>query len=170
MSASASPLLVATFGNEMAGDDAFGPMVARALRTMALHGVEVVDLGMTPAALLDYLADRTAVCIVDAAIDKRLPPGTLVEADFFGPNRPQLVHERALSSHGLSVAGQLAMASGLGPLPDEVRIVAVTLGSAKLGRPVSKEVVRQVPSAARRIVEWALRRCGDTDETPNVAG
>ena len=61
------PLLVAAFGNDMAADDAFGPLVAEALRAMAPAGVEVVNLGMRPAALLDHLAGRAALCVVDAA-------------------------------------------------------------------------------------------------------
>jgi len=152
------PLLVAAFGSEMAGDDGFGPAVIRALRTMVPRGVELVDLGMQPTSLLDYLADRTALCIVDAVLDDGSPPGTLIETNFFDAGRPRFVHEHSLSSHGLSVADQLALASQLGLLPDEVLVVAVTLGSAQLGGPLGKEVARQVPIAARRILQWATRQ------------
>lgn len=154
MPSSVAPLLVATFGNEMAGDDAFGPLVARALKTMSLDGVEVVDLGMKPAALLDYLTGRTGLCIVDAAIDERSPAGTLIEMDFFDPYRPQLAHDRALSSHGLSMADQLELATGLGMLPARVHLVAMTLGSAELGQPASAAVIDHVPAAADRVSQW----------------
>ena len=139
----------------MAGDDAFGSLVARELRTMVPCGMEVVDLGMKPAALLDYLADRTAVCIVDAAIDERLPTGTLIEVDFCDPDRPRLAHDRVLSSHGLSVADQLELASRLDLLPDDIRLVAVVIRSADRGCLPDIEVASQVPAAAGRIVQWA---------------
>ena len=54
------PILIAAYGNDMAGDDSFGPLVAEAVSAMALVGVEVVNLGMKPASLLDHLL--TASC------------------------------------------------------------------------------------------------------------
>jgi hydrogenase maturation protease len=155
MPANTAPLLVAAFGNEMAADDAFGPLVVRTLRTMALAGVEVIDLGMKPAALLDCLAGRTAVCIVDAAMDEDSPAGRLIETDFFDSHRPQLAHDRVLSSHGLSIAAQLELASGLGMLPDTIHLVAVIVGSTELGQPVTPAVKYQVPVAAKRVARWA---------------
>ena len=79
----ALPILVAAYGNDMAADDSFGPLVAEAVRAMALSGVEVVSLGMKPASLLDHLAGRRAVCVVDAARCDGVPVGTLIDADFF---------------------------------------------------------------------------------------
>jgi hydrogenase maturation protease len=119
------PILVAAFGNEMAADDAFGPRVAEAVRIMAIPGVEVVTLGMKPAGLLDQLADRRALCVVDAARCDGEPVGTLLDLDFFDANRPALVHDGALSTHGLSVAQEIELAQRLGLCPEEVRLVAV---------------------------------------------
>ena len=67
MSDACLPILVAAYGNDLAGDDAFGPLVAEAVRAKVLAGVEVVNLGMKPASLLVHLAGRRAVCVVDAA-------------------------------------------------------------------------------------------------------
>ena len=149
------PILVAAYGNDMAADDAFGPLVAEAVRAMALSGVEVVSLGMKPASLLDHLADRRAVCVVDAARCDGAPVGTLIDADFFAADRPPLVHDASLSTHGLSVADELELARRLGLIPEHVRLVAVVAGSVEVGRPAGDEVLRQVPAAARRIADWA---------------
>jgi Ni,Fe-hydrogenase maturation factor len=65
----------------MAADDAFGPLVAEALRAKAPANVEIVSLGMKPAGLLDILANRRALCVVDAAHGDGLPPGMLLEID-----------------------------------------------------------------------------------------
>jgi len=151
------PLLVAAYGNEMAGDDAFGPLVAEAVRTMAMTGIEVVNLGMQPAALLNHLADRRAVCVVDAAFCEDMPDGTLIEADFFDADRPPLVHDATLSTHGLSVADELELAQRLGICPSHVRLVAVVAGSVEVGRPVGASVLQRVSVAAHRIAAWASR-------------
>ena len=143
------PILVAAYGNDMAADDSFGPLVAEAVRAMAIPGVEVVSLGMKPASLLDYLADRRAVCVVDAARCDGLPVGMLIDADFFDADRPPLVHDASLSTHGLSVADELALAQRLGISPKDVRLVAVVAGSVEIGRTPSHEVLRQVPRSGK---------------------
>jgi Ni,Fe-hydrogenase maturation factor len=75
------PILIAAYGNDMAADDAFGPLVAEALRATTPANVEIVSLGMKPAGLLDILANRRALCVVDAAHCDGLTPGTLLEID-----------------------------------------------------------------------------------------
>ena len=151
------PILVAAYGNDMAADDSFGPLVAEAVRAMAIPGVEVVSLGMKPASLLDHLAGRSAVCVVDAARCDGLPAGTLIDVDFFDADRPPLVHDASLSTHGLSVADELELARRLGVCPKIVRLVAAVAGSVEVGRPAGDEVLRQVPAAASRIADWARK-------------
>ena len=75
------PILIAAYGNEMAADDAFGHLVAEALRAKAPAGLEIVSLGMKPVSLMDHLADRRALCVVDAARVDDLPAGTLLDID-----------------------------------------------------------------------------------------
>lgn len=150
-----APILIAAYGNELAGDDAFGPRVAAALRKEACAGSDVVCLGMRPAALLDHLADRRALCVVDAAWCDRRAAGTLLEMDFFAVDRPGLVYDRALSTHGLSVAAELRLAQQLGLCPPQVRLVAVVAAAVQIGCPPSALVARHVPVAVRRIVDWA---------------
>jgi hydrogenase maturation protease len=157
VSAACLPILVAAYGNDMAADDSFGPLVAVAVRAMALSGVEVVSLGMKPASLLVHLANRRAVCLVDAARCDGVPVGTLIDADFFAVDRPPLVHDVALSTHGLSVADELALAQRLGLCPKSVWLVAAVAGSVEVGRSAADEVLRQVPAAASRIAHWAKK-------------
>lgn len=157
MSAARLPILVAAYGNDMAADDSFGPLVAVAVRAMALSGVEVVSLGMKPASLLDHLANRRAVCLVDAARCDGVPVGTLIDVDFFDVDRPPLVHDAALSTHGLSVADELALAQRLDLCPKIVWLVAAVAGSVEVGRSADDEVLRQVPAAASRIAHWAKK-------------
>lgn len=130
-------ILVATCGNVMAADDAFGPSVAREFRREELPGVEVIDLDIRPAALLDYLDGRTGLIIVDAAYAPGLQAGRVIDTDWFSPERPALVNDDALSSHGLSIAVQLDLAQRLGILPRRVRLIAATIAPARVGQPAS---------------------------------
>ena len=148
------PILVAACGNLMAGDDAFGPLVARRLREIAPDDAEIIDLGMKPTGLLDHLDQRTAAVVVDAAIaDDRFPVGCLVDMDFFSPGRPQLVHDMPLSSHGLSIAHELELARKLQMLPQQVVLVAAAIDDAKMGDKVSPALESLVNSAADRICQ-----------------
>ena len=143
------PILIAACGNMLAGDDAFGPLVARELMRHKLEGVEVVDLGMRPAGLLDHLPGRRAVIIVDAAVSPGTTPGVLIEMDFFAPppaHRPALCADRATSTHALSIAGQLELAQALGLLPDTVRLLALIVEKIDIGTEAAHARVH-VPAA-----------------------
>jgi hydrogenase maturation protease len=149
------PILVAAYGNEMAADDSFGPRVAEAVSAMGLGGVEVACLAGQVGGLLSHLAGRRAVCIVDAARCDGSSVGTLIEADFRAADRPRLLHEDALSTHGLSLADEIELAERLGLCPGHVHLVAAIAGSVEFGRPAGEQVLRQVPAAADRIAVWA---------------
>jgi len=152
MTATTLPILVATCGNTDAGDDAFGPAVGRAVAAMKLSGVEVVDLDIRPTALLDFLAGREALLIVDA-VKTSGPVGELVDVDWFDADRPALAHDDTMSSHGLSMGNQLELAGKLGMLPGVVRLIGVAIVSAELGEPMSERVVGQVQATAQRVAE-----------------
>ena len=146
--ADVAPVLVAACGNAMAGDDAFGPAVAAALRRESPAHCQVIDLGMAPTALLDHLPGRAALIIVDAA---QAPDAgdDLMEFDWDSPARPALVRQEQLSTHGLSIAAQIELARAMGLLPEVVKLIAAPVGEAQLGRPMD---------AAARLVERAAAR------------
>jgi hydrogenase maturation protease len=129
----AQPILVAACGNTLAGDDAFGPLVAQELQRQPPAGVEVIDLGMRPAGLIDHLPGRRVVILVDAALCPGHAAGELLDMDFFDPNRPALCADRITSTHALSLAGQLELAEALGILPPVVRLVALVTNSTQVG-------------------------------------
>jgi hydrogenase maturation protease len=127
------PILVAACGNTLAGDDAFGPLVARELERQSPSGADVIDLGMRPAGLIDHLPGRRAVILVDAALYPGHAAGELLDMDFFDPARPALCADRITSTHALSLAGQLELAEALGMLPRIVRLVALVAQATHVG-------------------------------------
>ena len=145
-------ILVATCGNVMASDDAFGPCVACELRRLDLPGVEVVDLDIRPAALLDHLPGKTGLILVDAAYAPHLEPGQVLDIDWFSPDRPGLANDDAMSTHGLSIAVQLDLAERLGILPARVRLIAATIEPAGVGQPSSGRLPGLVITASNLVV------------------
>jgi hydrogenase maturation protease len=148
-----NPILVATCGNPLAGDDAFGSLVADALRRISPPHVDVVDLGMQPAGLLNHLEGREALIVVDAALaDAGFPAGNLIDVDFAAAERPRLVHDEPLSSHGLSLAHELELARQLKMLPKRVHLVAAAAGEMGIGAAPGAAVSALVEPAVRRIL------------------
>ena len=162
MHATATPLLVACFGNPLAGDDAFGEWVGRRVEAMALPDVEVACVGMQPFGLVHRLtAGRQGLVIVDAAqATSATPAGALLDVDFHGQGELQLVHDTALSTHGLSIANELQLASTLHALPPRVRLIAATLEMFDIGCRPSAVMRRLVQPAALRVASIAQQwRC-----------
>jgi hydrogenase 3 maturation protease len=77
--------LLVTVGNEMMGDDAAGPLLARRLRQTPVEGWEVLDGGSAPENFLFRIRELAPewVLIIDAA-DMDLEPG---EIRVIGPER-----------------------------------------------------------------------------------
>jgi hydrogenase maturation protease len=151
MIASVSPILVASCGNVMAADDGFGPSVVAALQQRNLPGVQAINLDIRPAALLDYLADRKALILVDAALCPDCRAGQLLDMDWYDPQRPPLVDDDALSTHGLSITNQLQLAARLNLAPKTVRLIAATIGSVEYGQ-CAGELVRELISPAVNVI------------------
>lgn len=179
MSAGIAPILIAAFGNRLAGDDAFGPAVAEQLAERVQRGdsqysgVEVLDGGMQPAALLTELGGRARLIIVDAAWPHdvalphadnlprdvalphpALPPAPLLDFDYFADPLPTFCYDAAWSTHGLGVAQQLAFARALGMLPAAIRLLAVFAEQTELGRALSPRVAAAIPAAVERVGGW----------------
>jgi hydrogenase maturation protease len=153
-------ILVAACGNSMAGDDAFGPLVAQSLQHDPIPGVEAVDLGTNPSMLLDVLGGQRALVIVDAAIAPNLAPGTLIDCEWQSAVRPVLAHERTTSTHGLAIGDQIELARTIGMLPQIIRLIAVAAvrpssAASSLSDQPSELVTSQIRNARARIAHLA---------------
>ena len=150
-----SGVLVATCGNCHAGDDAFGPRVGSRLRESNPAGVEVRDLDIKPAALFDHLPGPDCLVLVDAV---RMPwgdPGRLIQVDLIREELPALLNDDAMSSHGLGLAHQLALARQLDLLPEQVWLVGAVLESTESEAAASPWMADAVDAACGKILEIA---------------
>lgn len=157
-------VLVATCGNAHAGDDAFGPMVGRHLRDSTHSDFEVVDLDIKPAALLDHLPGPDCLILVDALAPAPLPIARgrdrVCTVDLSRESLPSLANEDVLSSHGLGLADQLALADQLGILPVRVWLVGAIVDATQVGAAASAWMRSAVEAAAGRVAELAAEARG----------
>lgn len=145
------PVLVLGLGNPLRGDDGVGPVVVERLRECALPPeVEVLDGGTAGLGLLDVIAGRRFVVVVDAAEMGR-PAGTVARLT---PDEAALWGEQALlSPHQVGLAEVLALAERLGMAPAEVVIWAVQPASTDWEQKLSRPVQRSVPTLVEAILE-----------------
>jgi hydrogenase 3 maturation protease len=130
--------LLLGIGNDMRGDDAFGPLLARRLRVL---GLPALDGGMAPENSTGPIrrAAPEILILADAA-ELGAEPGTL-----------RLLHpfdlaDGATSTHDPSLRILHRYLTAEQPL--EVRVLAVQPASRELGEPVSAAVLRAIDEAA----------------------
>jgi hydrogenase maturation protease len=150
-------VLVATCGNCLAGDDAFGPLVGRRLRELELPGVKVVDLDLKPAALLDHLPWPDCLILVDAVDAADWPEQELIDIDLSKEELPALLHDDALSSHGLGLADQLELARRLHLLPHKLHFLGAALRAAQIGTAARPQLAQLVQATLERVAELAAQ-------------
>ncbi|MCP3960687.1 MAG: hydrogenase maturation protease [bacterium] len=148
------PNLVVGLGNEIAGDDGVGIRAARWLERLLAgrEDVEVVALPWAGFALLDMLAGRRRVAIVDCLVSGRHAPGTIVrldESDFRGS-------VRLVSFHDIDFATVLAFGRRMAlPMPAEIAIWAVEGGTVDtFAEGLSAPVDAAVPRVADEVVAF----------------
>ena len=149
-----APVLVLGLGNDILTDDAVGLHVARAVRSALADEADVAveettEMGL---ALLDAIADREALVLVDAVQTGRAPFGHIHEfssADLSGV--------LTTSPHFLGVGETLALGRSLGlTMPRDVRILAIEVADPlTLGEELTPAVAAAVKAAAERVVELA---------------
>ena len=143
------PRLVLGIGNILLGDEGVGVRIIEALRERAMpEDVEVADGGTGGADLVDLMADRRKVIVVDAAeFDGR--PGDILRftAADLGPRESV-----GLSLHDLGLAEALTMMRHLGCEPEEVVVFGIKPKRIAPGLDLTTEVAAAIP----KVVELVL--------------
>jgi hydrogenase maturation protease len=149
-----APVLVLGLGNDILSDDAAGLLVAAAVRERLANEPDIevratTEMGLT---LLDEIAGREAVVLVDSVQTGRVPPGHLHE---FGPEELSTV--LTTSPHFLGVGETLALGQRLGlAMPRQVRIFALEVHDPfTVGTHLTPAVQQAIPATAERVAEQA---------------
>jgi hydrogenase maturation protease len=148
--------LVLGLGNELAGDDAVGLLVAREVREELAGRADVLESSGSGMALIEVFAGYDRAVVIDSIRTGREAPGTVTElalADVGNVVAPSLHHA------GLPEMAAVAARLGL-RFPAETRVLAVeVLDPYTFGADLSEPVAGAVGEAARRvraqIVRWA---------------
>ena len=143
------PILVLGLGNILLRDEGVGVRVVEAMERVDLSpGVEIIDGATAGFDLIDVLADRRKVIVIDA-IDGQCEPGTVIRLT---PEDLVPQGNRGVSLHEMGLLEALTAAGQLGVAPDEVVIFGVRPNNVSCGLDLSLEIARLVPA----IIELVL--------------
>jgi len=133
------PTLVIGYGNELRGDDAAGPLAARALAALNRPGTRVLVVHQLTPELAEAIAQARAVFFLDASIE-------VVGSASLTPLAPD--PSSALRPHQSQPAGLLALARELYGAAPPAWMIRIPARCFDLGAPLSETASR---GAARAV-------------------
>ncbi len=147
------PILVLGIGNILLRDEGVGVRVIEQMQKMHLpDDVELVDGGTAGADLLDVLAERCKVIVIDA-IQADCEPATVLRFTADELIRPDGV---GMSLHELGLGEALIMTKQLGCAPKDVVVFGIKPKDTGCGLDLSEEIAALVPE----VIELVLREIG----------
>jgi hydrogenase maturation protease len=147
--------LVLGLGNDLAGDDAVGPLVARAVRDELDGTADVVESAASGLALIEILAGYERAVVIDAIVTGRRPAGSIIR---MGMDEVGRVVAPSTHQAGLPELAAVAARLGLG-FPSQTVVFAVevedpyTFG-AGLSPPVEGAVDELVQRVRAQVRSW----------------
>jgi hydrogenase maturation protease len=159
-------ILVLGLGNDIMGDDSVGLRCARAVREYPFTGVQVVESAEAGLALLDYLEGHRSALILDAIVDQRKKPGTVVQL------RPQDFRGKLGGSpHFMGLPDMLEMAEKLSiPVPSDIVILAMVVDNPTfLDESLSPEIAGSLPEYVSRALGIIQGWRGEPEKCPSLA-
>jgi hydrogenase maturation protease len=149
--------LVAGVGNLFLGDDAFGVEVCRQLAAMRLPtGARVFEAGIRTLHLAYELLEEVDLLVLIDAIDRGLPPGTLVMLE---PTVEMLRPMGNGGAHGMDVAAVFSTVRVLGGRLPPTRIIGCQPARIEEGvglSPVVERAVGEAVTMVRKLLEYEL--------------
>jgi hydrogenase maturation protease len=143
------PILVLGIGNILLRDEGVGVRVIEQMQKMRLpNDVELIDGGTAGADLMDVLAEREKVIIIDA-VQAECEPGTVLRFTADDLTQPDGV---GMSLHELGLGEALKMTKQLGCAPEDVVVFGIKPGDISCGLELSEQISASVP----RVVELVL--------------
>jgi hydrogenase maturation protease len=143
------PTLVLGIGNILLCDEGVGVRVIEQMREMHLpDDVELVDGGTGGADLLDVLAERQKVIVIDS-VQSDCEAGTVLR---FTAEDLVRLNQASMSLHEIGLAESLIMTKQLGCAPEDVVIFGIRPKSTKCGLELSEEIAASIPKAIELVL------------------
>ena len=154
-------ILILGIGNILLRDEGVGVHVVKKLAEFDLgDDVELVDGGTAGADLLDVIADRSKLIVVDA-VDIDSEPGAVVRfTDAQPSNRPG----KQMSLHELGIAETIQMTKQLGCPPESVVFFGIKPADLTPGLDLSDPVAESV----NIVIEQVLKEIRPEKRGPNI--
>ena len=155
------PIRVIGIGNIMAGDDALGPLIVKALKAKPRDDVELIEAGLSGLGILDLMKGAHTVILIDA-VQSEKPPGTihrLIIPDDLGLLMQSTWNPGTTSTHGFGLGETLTLSHALGTLPSTTLVYGIELDQTAMGTKVSlhvKQAIGSVVAAIEKDVEASL--------------
>jgi len=147
------PILVLGIGNILLRDEGVGVRAIEHMQKMHLpDDVELVDGGTAVADLLDVLAERRKVIVIDV-VQAEAEPGTVLRFTADELVQPDGV---GMSLHELGLGEALTMTRQLGCAPKDVVVFGIKPKDIRWGLELSEEITASVP----KVVELILPEIG----------
>lgn len=147
------PILVLCLGNEVLSDDRFGAEIAELLGgdDFGPH-VEVLFVSAAGFALVDLLADRRAVLIVDTIVTGTCDPGTI---QYF-PMGKLTPSKNLVNSHEINLPTALEFGRKMGyAMPDDIQVLAVEAQDVTtLSERLTEPVAMALDETVLRVRSW----------------
>jgi len=144
-----APTLVLGVGNILLEDEGIGVRVIEAMQGMSLpEGVELFDGATAGADLIDVIADRHRVIVVDA-VDADVAPGTVLR--FTGKDFARR-EGTVMSLHQVGFIDAVGMATHLGAAPQEVVVIGVKPAKVGFGLDLSDRIHAVIPGVIRLVL------------------
>jgi hydrogenase maturation protease len=149
-----TPVLILGIGNILLRDEGIGVRVIEAMRDVPLpEGVEILDGGTSGADLIDEIADRRKLIVIDA-VKTDVEPAAI----FRFTDKDLLARtEGTVSLHEFGLVETLLAAKHLGCAPQEVVIYGIQPKEISSGLNLSAEIAAVVPEVIRLVLEEAAR-------------
>jgi len=143
------PVLVLGLGNELLGDDGFGPVLIREIERQYRESseVECLDGGTQGLALLGRISRRKTLIVLDALMTGQ-PPGTV--SVFAGEDIFHRSSHRSTTAHEGNAGELLAAARLLQELPEQIFLVGMEPETVRTQLGLSKAVEDGLPTALER--------------------
>ena len=144
-------VLIGGIGNVLLGDDGVGPYLVRLIASQYEfdEGVEWMDLGTPALELVDNIAGRDAVILVDS-IDLDAPAGTVVlfrKCDITAQGS-----SGHIDAHAPALVDAILASEMFANPPKEVLLVGIVGGSFEPGCKLSEPVQKALPRATAEIL------------------
>ena len=147
------PILVLCIGNEVLSDDRFGAEIADRLRGDDFGpDVEVTFIASAGFTLVDLLAGRKSVLIVDTILTGACDSGTI----HYFPMGNLTPSRNLIISHQMNLPTAIAFGRKMGyEMPEEIQVLAVEAQDVTtLAEKLTEPVEAALPDTLKRVRLW----------------